>query len=212
MTTNKKTKVNDPTKRNELKNRTFIYVIWQKSVACLLRSSFDSLDYSKQIAMFAGHQASTICLIQLTLRPLLGTELSDLNNCSLLRRLTFLFARFQLSTKCVSMCQQQFPKVKSHTTCSLFEHSRLVQLIALPSFNGGNSLRIVAGQCLKTLRHRAQFLRLIFLSQVVQDEAPFNRSENYISIEENTHFLYFDEQQTPLTCHIQGVSAGIINI
>lgn len=104
MTTNKKTKVNDPTKRNEMKNRTFISIIWQKCVACPLRPSFDNLVYSKQIATFAGRQASTICLIQLTLQLLLGTELSDLNNCSLLRRLTFLFARFQLSTNCV--CQQ----------------------------------------------------------------------------------------------------------
>ena len=133
------------------------YVIWYKSVAWPLRPSFDRLVYSQQIATFAGRQASTMCLIQLTLRPLLETELSDLNNCSLLRRLTFLFARFQLSTKCVCVCvcQQQFPKVKSHTTCSLFEHSRLVQLIALPCFNGEDSLRIMAGQCVKTVRHRA---------------------------------------------------------
>ena len=117
MTTNKKTKVNDPTKRNELKNRTYISIIRQKLVGCPLRPSFNSSVYSKQIATFAGRQASTICLIQLTLQPLLGTELSDLNNCSLLRRLTFLFARFQLSTRSVSTSFRKSNPTQ-HAVCS----------------------------------------------------------------------------------------------
>jgi hypothetical protein len=100
MTTTKKTKVTDLSKRNQLKNNFHIYHLVE--ILCLpIISSVDSLVCSMQRTTFIRGRTSTIWLIQLTLQPLLETELSDLNNCYLPRRLTFLFARFQLSTRCV---------------------------------------------------------------------------------------------------------------